>query len=429
MRKLTSRLCIFFLPLAFYSCHHKGQQEKEEAVKLSNIQIIDRNGFNETITQDDRIRRYQNTDFTEPQPYHKVVRTFKKDREGKVRGCVTAYHENGQIYQYLELVNGRAHGVFKEWHPNGSIRIEAKVIEGIGDFTLKSQETWVFDGESTVYDEDGALSARIEYEKGMLVGNAEYYYPSGQVFRVIPYIKNEIHGEVKQYNEDGSNLASTWYENDAPHGKSCFEGSEESPGYRELFSKGLLMEGTYFDKEGKIDSTVEDGEGFKTIYQKGRRYKRVEIQKGRPQGMVYFYYEHGEVKNSYPLLDGEKHGEEWIYYPDAKPKLMVSWYQGRIHGLTRSWYKNGQLGSEREMCNNKKQGSSLAWYADGHPMLIEEYDEDRLVRGKYLKMGESDPVSKVIRGNGIATIYDENGIFLRKVEYRHGKAVGLEKSS
>jgi hypothetical protein len=53
-------------------------------------------------------------------------------------------------------------------------------------------------------------------------------------------------------------------------------------------------------------------------------------------------------------------------------------------------------------------------------MLMEEYDNDILVKGSYLKKGDKQPVSKVENGKGIATIYDSRGHFQKKITYEKG---------
>jgi hypothetical protein len=53
-------------------------------------------------------------------------------------------------------------------------------------------------------------------------------------------------------------------------------------------------------------------------------------------------------------------------------------------------------------------------------MLIEEYDNDQLVKGIYIKKGEKSPVSVIENGEGIATLYDSDGYFLKKIKYYKG---------
>ena len=73
------------------------------------------------------------------------------------------------------------------------------------------------------------------------------------------------------------------------------------------------------------------------------------------------------------------------------------------------------------MSNNKKNGHSTAWYRDGSLMMIEEYEQDKLVRGEYYGRGEKFPVSMVVDGKGIVTRFDADGTFIQRVTYKLGK--------
>jgi antitoxin component YwqK of YwqJK toxin-antitoxin module len=59
-------------------------------------------------------------------------------------------------------------------------------------------------------------------------------------------------------------------------------------------------------------------------------------------------------------------------------------------------------------------------------MLIEEYEHDVLLQGQYFKKNIKEPISTITQGNGVATLYDEQGIFLRKVIYHKGKPLDPE---
>ena len=144
---------------------------------------------------------------------------------------------------------------------------------------------------------------------------------------------------------------------------------------------------------------------------------------------MFLYREEGSLEAKYLLRNGKKEGQEWNYYypsnqeewKNPQPMLCIDWVDDEIHGIVRTWYVNGKLESEKEMNHNKKQGISIAWYRDGSVMLIEEYENDLLVSGKYLKKGEENPLSRVVGGSGIVTLFGPDGDFLRKIEYRKGK--------
>ena len=60
-------------------------------------------------------------------------------------------------------------------------------------------------------------------------------------------------------------------------------------------------------------------------------------------------------------------------------------------------------------------------------MLTEEYENDELVRGQYYRKNQLEPVSINHKRQRYATIYDEDGVFLRKVTYMNRKIVDPNK--
>lgn len=394
-----------------------------------SIQLIDRNGLNETIGNPERIARLQNIDFLASQPYQKVVRVFKRDMEGRTASKLTTYHENGMPWQYLETIGGRAKGVYREWYANGQQRMEAEVIEGIGDLTLTAQSSWVFDHVSRVWSEEGNLLAEISYNKGSLSNHSTYYHPNGAISKIIPYRMNQIEGVMQFFNEMGVLIGSTNYVKGVKEGVSEFKGNEHLPAREEEYQKGLLVRGKYWDMGHGLIGEIVNGSGIKPIFENG--VKRIEQQyvSGVPEGKVTTYRENGSLESIYHISHSVKQGEEWCYYEKRtenetlQPMLFINWKDDEITGLVRTWYPNGNLESEKEMSHNKKDGLLLAWYEDGSMAMVEEYRNDLLSTGKYMKKNEDQPVSRVIGGKGTATIFDKDGNFVRKIEYRKGQPV------
>ncbi len=393
---------------------------------LAAIQLYDRNGVQETISNRERTEHYEKTDFLSAQPYTKVVRTFEKGRDGISQCKITTYHNNGQIWQYLETINGRACGDYTEWYPNGIKRMHAKVIEGVGDLSLRAQSSWVFDGKSHVWDGDGNLMAEINYDKGNLEERSLYYHSNGTLSKIIPYKHNQIEGVVQVYNLEGEVIGRTDYTNGKKDGVSEFKGNEFVPKREELFRKGELLRGKYWDFSHKLISEIEGGNGIRPIFENSKLTEEREYINGEPEGEVKLFRENGTLETVYHVSQGKKEGEEWCYYDSQdkrqtlQPMLHLNWHDDEIHGTVRTWYEDGTLESEKEILNNKKNGMLLAWYKDGTLMMVEEYENDKLINGKYLKLGEDVPVSRVVGGVGIATIYDPDGKFVRKIEYHEG---------
>jgi hypothetical protein len=56
-------------------------------------------------------------------------------------------------------------------------------------------------------------------------------------------------------------------------------------------------------------------------------------------------------------------------------------------------------------------------------MMIEEYENDQLRKGAYMKRGEKLPVSTVENGEGTVTLYDAEGLFIKRALYHKGLPV------
>ncbi len=416
MKKITA----LFLILILTGCASKSSQNSD----LSTIQILDRNGFSETISAKERLGKYERTDFLTPQPYQKVVRIYGKSSKGKTGSKVTTYHTNGQPWQYLEVENGRAHGKFIEWHPNGQIKVEGLVIEGTPDLSEVAQLTWFFEGLCLVYDDQSHLTAKINYEKGLLEGTSLYYYSNGTLSKEIPYHKDLIHGVLQIFDQQGNFLEKIQYAEGEKDGPAVGHWTTEKIKYTEEWQKGNLLTAAYYNAQGQKVAQVENGAGFQAVFENESLASLIEYQKGIIEGKVENFNSKGQLVSTYSIQEGMKEGEELEYYPsnDIKPspKLCLRWKEDSLQGPVKTWYENGVLESQREMHDNKKHGQSYAWYKDGGLMLMEEYEEDQLVKGSYFKKDGKKPVSKIENGKGIATLFDKDGRLIKKINYEKG---------
>lgn len=417
-------LLLTFVALCLYSCSTKHADLY--APGLASINIIDRNGLSETMTSKDRLAQYERTNFLAPQPYQKVMRVYSRLPNGDIKACITTYHSNGQVKQYLEILNNRAYGNYCEWYENGQLKVEACIIGGAGDVGSAAEKTWLFDGLCKAWDADGSLEAEIVYSKGILDGCSLYYHRNGSIWKKVPYNKGEVEGVEEIFLEDGTLLQANEYRQNERSGLSIRYWNPDEVASREDFYKGRLINGAYYNHNKNEVCRVVDGNGVKAIF--GRRHvaELRDIRNGEIDGKIQVFNEDGALFNQFYVKNGMKHGEEIEYYekvPGQKkdmPKLSLSWNEGVIQGNVKTWYPNGTQESQREMSKNQRNGLSTAWYRDGSLMMIEEYDHDKLVKGKYLKKGVTLPVSQIHDGNGEATLFDPDGVFLRKIEYHNG---------
>ena len=385
-----------FLCLVLVGCA-RGVSERD----LVKINIIDRNGMNETIQAKDRLVRYEGVDFLRAQPYQKVLRVCGPRADGTVPSFVTSYYENGQVRQYLEVVDGRACGWYREWHPNGAVKLEVRVVGGMADIDERAQGSYVFEGMSRAWDEWGELVAEIPYVGGVLEGMCRYF-EGGELVRCERFERGVLEGEVESFWPGGMPASEEWYEG------------------------GLLSEGRYFDRRGVCLGEVHRGRGTRVVF--GEGHALFDVERGRSAGRVREYGTRGELRRLYHVKGGLKEGEEVEYWEEPfgkEPvrKLALNWRGGEIQGVVRTWYEDGQLESQREMSHNRKNGMSTAWYRDGSLMFVEEYREDRLLKGEYYERGAARPVSRVREGEGMATLFDAEGTYLARVNYVEGNPI------
>lgn len=394
--------------------------------KLSCLNIVDRNGLSETISSKERLSAYQRVNFLSPQPYQKVIRIYSRKPNGDIPSEITTYHPNGQIKQFLEVLNNRALGRYQEWYENGVLKVKAQIIGGSGDLGPSHENSWLFDGECNAWDEEGHLEAKILYCKGVQQGDSFYFHKNGQIWKKIPYEKGLKNGLEETFLEDGNLLQSFQFSQGKKEGKAIRYWNKNKISALEIFENDKIKEGTYCDILGNKISSIENGHGKRALFGKDSLAELHEYRNGILDGKVELFAQTGELHTLFHVKNGQKHGEEIEYYPlelskRKVQKISIQWIQGSIQGLVKTWYPNGNQESQREMSHNQKNGLSTAWYQDGNLMLIEEYEKDILKKGKYFKKGSNIPVSQVKEGSGIATIFDQEGNFLQKIHYLNGK--------
>ncbi|WP_420808685.1 toxin-antitoxin system YwqK family antitoxin [Chlamydia serpentis] len=401
-----------------------GRTDDYDKLTLTGINIIDRNGLSETICAKEKLKKYAKVNFLSPQPYQKVMRMYKNKRGDSV-SCLTAYHTNGQIKQYLECLNNRAYGRYREWHINGKIKIQAEIIGGIADLHPSAESGWLFDQTTFAYNDEGALEAAIRYEKGLLEGSSIYYHTNGKVWKECSYHKGVPHGLFLTYTSSGKLLKKQNYHCGRQHGSSLRynEESEDILAWEE-YSEGRLVQAEYLDPQTQeIYAFIKDGAGTRAIYGKYAVIETQTFYQGEPQGKVTRFDNSGKnIIQTYYLVQGCKQGEEFFFYPDTgKPKLLLNWHEGILQGIVKTWYPCGTLESCKELVNNKKSGLFTVYYPEGQIMVTEEYDNDLLIKGEYFRPGDRHPYSKVERGCGTAVFFSSSGTVTKKIPYQDGK--------
>ena len=422
---MTYRFLFLFFCFSLTSCFSPKEND------LVYLQITDRNGLTETISSQEKLKHFSLYNFKENAPYKQVLQIFRK---GSSPSILTTYHSNGQLWQYLEISDARAFGPYREYYPSGQIKIKAYVIGGPADLSSFSQQDWLFDGISKAWNEKGQLLSKIYYEKGQLEKTSFYFHPSGAIKKETSFSQNICHGEMKEYDETGKLISCVPFKDGKKEGKAIGYFSNGALSYMEEYTKDLLYHGFYYDKNNQLISKIHEGDGHKAIFDKRDNLSHlIEYRKGIAEGSIQEFSSTGEILRLYHIKKGEKEGEE-IEYFSSNPfslkknsplfplaKLSIQWSKGKINGIVKTWYENGQMESQKEFSNNQKNGVHCSWYNNGSLMYVEEYEHNLLIKGLYYKIDETtNPVSSVIKGTGIATLFDKKGNFLQKISYEKG---------
>jgi antitoxin component YwqK of YwqJK toxin-antitoxin module len=247
----------------------------------------------------------------------------------------------------------------------------------------------------------------------------------------MSYCKGEIEGISEIYKDDGELLQTIEYMHGSKHGESKRYWSDNQIAAIEIYDKDRLISGKYFDRNDEQVSQIVDGKGTRAVFGKESVCELQQFMDGRQEGSIEKFSPDGKLVSRHKTKEGLKHGEEVFFYDQGKfakelrPKLSINWYKGNIQGLVKTWYPEGQQESQREMTSNNKNGMLTGWYKNGALMLIEEYDQDVLVKGEYYKNGSKLPISEVNDGEGLVTLFDADGNFIRKINYRNGKPFEL----
>lgn len=383
---------------------------------ITCLQITHRDGLEETISDSHELVKYNNVNFQEPQNFQKIVKHYKK-HDRRVSSIMT-YHKNGSLEALLETKNARANGRFLQYHDNGNLFIQSHVIEGKADLSNEAKKSFIFDGIVKVYDTKENCISQMHYKRGKLEGCILEYWSNGSIKTNATYHQGKIHGLVEHFNENGKTIGQENYQYGVKDGISSKKNN-----FHERYEMGLLMQANYFNKSKKPCFGIKDGNGLKPIYENNKLKEIVEFRDGKKNGLVKTYSQKGCLINKYSMIDGKKEGLEECYFDDCekKIKLQIPWKADEIHGMVKTYYPNQKLESQTEMVQSKKHGLCIAYYENATLMMMEKYQKGKLIDGKYYRINEESCTSSIENGDGLASIFNKDGEFLRTLEYKNHK--------
>lgn len=365
---------------------------------------------------------------------------------GKKEGLSKEYDKDGNLITLLEYNNdylvsrerinrldskGLKQGEWKEFYPNGRIKIEKTFV----DDNLH--------GYYKEYDNRGILILTMLYENGAIVKSevedepdietVNKYDQDGKLIFSGPYRINVPVGIHREFGKDGKVVNALIY-ND--NGVKISEGIVDEAGnhngkWKDFFPDGKIQaEGQYTDNRRsgqwkfynaaqKVEQTGGYNNGrpdglWKWYYENGALLREEEYYQGQRDGMCTEYSPSGDVIAEGQYSDGEKNGE-WklkngdfteegkyiiglkdglwkAYYTNENPKSKGTYIQGNPDGEHTHYYEDGKIKEQQFYRMGLRQKTWKKFDEEGNPVLVITYKDDVeiSINGVRIKLPESD---------------------------------------
>lgn len=347
-------------------------------------------------------------------------------KEDEIVGEVKEYDQVGKLSSVTPVQKGKADGLKIVYHPDGSIEQKCAMKEGERD------------GQTLSYFRNGQLSSSESYKKGKRDGVCTYYHENGKIRTTITYVNDVQNGPSTLTDEEGRVVMTDDYKNghikrmtyyNILNGKVVRENvvdDKEKNTMQVYNAMGNLIKEAICDRDGMyngeykeflLDGRVSKIKSYKkgalnglatSFYRNGNKhfeetykedelhgpYKRYhwngvlaeegEYDHGSRQGYWYSYNDLSDLVEKEYYLDGEKHGNNTVYYANGQKRRVMNWNKGDELGFTeydtsgRSMQqivfipgkpnpiteKNGTGLKDREitLVNNFMQGAETIWY-------------------------------------------------------------------
>jgi antitoxin component YwqK of YwqJK toxin-antitoxin module len=202
---------------------------------------------------------------------------------GKLNGKSTVFYESGkkerEINHLSNLLQGR-YILFEDNERNDTIELHTyknNLLDGVQKFYYRESKlgkmvyykAGLQDGPHITYTDSGKVEMRLNYKQGKKDGKWTYFYESGKEAHVENWSIGFKNGEFKTMDEKGMLLQQAFFQNNLPIGKHV-----------EYYPDGKLKyQATYTSKSEKLEEFSIDQFGVKT-----ELFKKIEkSKKGEPK--------------------------------------------------------------------------------------------------------------------------------------------------
>lgn len=252
--------------------------------------------------------------------------------------------------------------------------VSQKFIHKYG-FDLSPEEWSERAGEGKIVTVlENGIKATEAYENGELHGTSTYTFPHSDVVEKIcvydqgVLLKEVLHDrrgipmQEEAYEFDNRKIITLWDQNGAPLSVEEYDGD-------------LLIEGTYYNSVGEIESVLQEGKGMRIKRDRsGKLILKDQFENGSLVRRNTFHP--NEQIETICQYDGYVlNGEQVIFTPTGKLHMKANWDHGQLNGL-KTAYREGSVISETPYLAGKKHGIERRYDEDGNLVSETSFSED-----------------------------------------------------
>ena len=290
-------------------------------------------------------------------------------------------------------------GVCFGLHENGNLKDEYEMLDGLKH------------GKAVTYYDNGKLKEELYCKDDKLDGLSMYYHDNGQLFYESNYIDGDFVEITRGLSKDGKSLSIIQLKVMEKYIKN--QASLESatlPENVNQSSKDENLTGTSMAEAIKLNGT----EVLDNLF----------YYEGKPlNGTGFLIYENGNYQLVNNWKEGKKHGENLEYYENGQLKIKSNYKEGIKNGFEKGYYENGQPRYEGEWKGGLQVGKVISYNLEGlkvkESLIVDgEYDGEQQ---EWWSNGESRALRIYKSGVIVSSkLYDENGNEIEGLQWFKG---------
>ncbi len=199
--------------------------------------------------------------------------------------------------------------------------------------------------------------------------------------------------QVARLSQKPGVSGQTWYQSGSPKTKEVYDGD-------------LLISGEYFTKENRLESSVKNKSGVRTVRDEFGDLVSIDTIEGGEIVCRIVPYPNGSPKELTPYVGGVVEGERKTFLETGEPLTIETWKGGLQEGITIV-FQNGEKYAEVPYVRGAKEGIEKR-YRKGKTLIEEISWQDNKRHGpSYTYMGESVKTDWYFEGRQLTkTQYD-----------------------